>query len=114
MPSRASRLASAGPTPLSDVTARRSSVTGVTCASRSRYQDAVDLDRRATRQRGRADRHARRVRLAEELLHDLVDRGKVAEVCEVDGHAHGSGKARARGLGNGGEIREDAPRFSLD
>ena len=106
MPSLASRFASAGPTPFSPVTGRRSIVT--------RHQDAVDLDRGTARQCRRADGDACRVGLAEVLLHDSVRDGELAEVGEIDRYPHGRGEARARGLGDCGKVREGAPRLCLD
>src|SRR5881396_142711 len=77
-------------------------------------QDGVDLDQRAARQPGDADRGARRERLAYVLRHDFVDARKVRKIRQVDRHAHGLVEARAGCGGDGREVAEHPVGLAVD
>src|SRR5439155_1650724 len=77
-------------------------------------QDGVDLDQRAARQPGDADRGARRKRLAYVLRHDFVDASKVRKIRQVDRHAHGLVEARAGCGGDGREVAEHPVGLAVD
>src|SRR5437773_7008229 len=77
-------------------------------------QDGVDLDQRAARQPGDADRGARRERLAYVLRHDFVDARKVRKIRQVDRHAHGLVEARAGCGGDGCEVAEHPVGLAVD
>ena len=75
---------------------RRRATYGDRLRARSQRDDALHFDLRAARQRGNADRGARRIRLAEVLRHDLVDEREVGEIGQEDVRLDHVVEARAR------------------
>src|SRR5215207_9494852 len=76
--------------------------------------DRVDLNLRAERQGGDADRRARRRLGGEEAVVRLVDRGEHAHVGDVDAHPHRVGQLRSGGRAHDLQVLQAAARHVAD
>src|SRR5215207_406092 len=76
--------------------------------------DRVDLNLRAERQGGDADRRARRRLGGEEAVVRLVDRGEHAHVGDVDAHPHRVGQLRSGGRAHDLQVLQTAARHVAD